>query len=323
MTGTPLEFGIYPLGVAGTPEGLAVGPPDDHDRIRAALADIGGGVAPRTYLVDMEPGGEDAVLALADRYCDAGLFGHVTLGCLRERDFAVDRWTELVRTIVARHGRQLRSLQITNEPNLSFMDGSRPYVLEALVAGVLAAHDEADHAGLTLDIGFGSVPQSPVSLPSFWSDLARAGGAAFVDAVAFVGHNFYVDVFEEPVPVELVPGRVEQVLHDLRRRDLPLAGFPSSLPIRVTENGWPTGVNPLTGATRSEARQANIIDAIVRAVHGRAKELNVTHYMLFGLRDADSAKPDPFHQFGILRDDYTPKPAYATFKKLVRELGRP
>jgi hypothetical protein len=57
-------------------------------------------------------------------------------------------------------------------------------------------------------------------------------------------------------------------------------------------------------------------------VHRLAADLNVTHYMLFGLRDADSSKPDPFHQFGILRDDYTPKPAYAAFKSLIDELGR-
>src|SRR4051795_2187533 len=133
-----LEFGIYPLGVAGTPEGLAIGPPDDHAAIRACLAELGGRAVARTYLVDMEPGGEDAVLALADRYHDAGLLGHVTLGCLRDHDFSIDRWTTLVREVIGRHGRQLRSVQITNEPNLSFMDGSKPFVLDALVHGVLA-----------------------------------------------------------------------------------------------------------------------------------------------------------------------------------------
>src|SRR5262252_325735 len=114
--GRKLEFAIYPLGVAGTPHGLATGPADDFDRIRAALRDLGG-LAARTYLVDMEPGGEDAVLALADRYREHGLLGHATLGCLRD-NFDAGRWTELVRAVVARHGDRLQSLQITNEPNL-------------------------------------------------------------------------------------------------------------------------------------------------------------------------------------------------------------
>ena len=92
--------------------------------------------------------------------------------------------------------------------------------------------------------------------------------------------------------------------------------------IRVTENGWPTGTNPFTGATRTDERQSEVIEAVVRTVHRLAGELNITHYTLFGLRDADSSKADLFHHFGVLRDDYTPKPAYATFKSLVGELQR-
>jgi exo-beta-1,3-glucanase (GH17 family) len=224
---------------------------------------------------------------------------------------------------VARHGDELRSLQITNEPNLSFMDGSKPYVIDALVHGVLAAKDEAGRRGVSLDVGFGSVPQSAVALPTFWEDLGAAGGSALVDAVDFVGHNFYVDVFEdEPLQPAAIAVRIEQTVRDLRVRDLPIAGFPATVPIRVTENGWPTGTNPLTGTVRTEARQREVIPVILRTLHGLAAELNITHYMLFGLRDADSAEPDLFHQFGILRDDYTPKPAYATFKSLVAELSR-
>jgi hypothetical protein len=64
-----------------------------------------------------------------------------------------------------------------------------------------------------------------------------------------------------------------------------------------------------------------VLEAVVRSVAEVAEELHVTHYMLFGLRDAASTKPDLFHQFGILRSDHTPKPAYATFKALVAERG--
>jgi len=321
MTASALEFGIYPLSVAGTPAGLAAGPPDDYPRVRSALDDLGDGVVARTYLVDMEPGGQDAALALGDRYRDAGLLGHVTLGCLRDTGFEVNRWASLVRTVIGRYGDCLRSVQITNEPNLSFMDGSKSYTLDALVHGVIAAKDEIRRRGLDIDVGFGSVPHSPAALPRFWDDLAGAGGPAFTESVDFVGHNFYVDVFEDPVELTAIPGRVEEVLRNLRLRDLAAAGIPASVPIRVTENGWPTGTNPLSGARRSPDRQAEVIDAIVRAVHHLREELNISHYMLFGLRDADSSEPGLFHQFGIMRDDYTPKPAYHAFRQLIRELG--
>ena len=111
-------------------------------------------------------------------------------------------------------------------------------------------------------------------------------------------------------------------LSDLRDRDLAAARIGRSVPIRVTESGWPTGTNPLTGSIRSDERQAHVIDAIVRAVHENAAKSNVSHYMLFGLRDADSNQADLFHQFGITRDDYSPKAAYETFRSLVHQFRR-
>jgi hypothetical protein len=118
------------------------------------------------------------------------------------------------------------------------------------------------------------------------------------------GHNFYVDVFERPVDLGEISSRVEAVLRDLRFRDLVAAGIPASVPIRVSENGWPTGTNPFTNMTRTYERQAEVIDSVVQAVHRLRTELKISHYMLFDLRDADSSNRDMFHQFGIMRDDY-------------------
>jgi len=70
-----------------------------------------------------------------------------------------------------------------------------------------------------------------------------------------VGRNFSIDVFEPPVPLKVVPARVRAVLGDLRHRDLPAAGLDEAVPIRVTENGWPTGTNPLTGEQRADERR--------------------------------------------------------------------
>jgi hypothetical protein len=39
---------------------------------------------------------------------------------------------------------------------------------------------------------------------------------------------------------------------------------------------------------------------------------------LFTLRDGDSGSDDVFAGFGILRDDYTPKPAFAALRDLIR-----
>jgi hypothetical protein len=63
-----------------------------------------------------------------------------------------------------------------------------------------------------------------------------------------------------------------------------------------------------------------VLEAVLRAVAARRRELNVTHWELFTLRDADSSRDDMFHQFGVLRDDYEPKPAFERLRCLFAEL---
>ncbi|WP_274649046.1 hypothetical protein [Paenibacillus humicola] len=320
---TPFTFGIYPLSPAGSPTGLALGPEDDYGKIRAALQELRGNktLHPRMYVVDMGTEMEARTLAAAERYAANGLLGNWAIGNLHPSELDMDGWLRFVRTIVGRYGSRLASLQITNEPNLSFMEGSKPNIALALVEGVKTAKQEALKLGLRLPVGFGSVPDGPAAVPGFWESLARTGGKPFAEAVDFVGHNFYPDVFEAALEPSEIPASVERTLRELREKHLAAAGLPASVPIRVAENGWPTGINPFDNRVRTCERQAEVLETVIRTVHGLREELNITHYVLFDLRDADSSKEDPFHQFGIMRDDYTPKPAYFTFKQLIKELG--
>ena len=93
-----------------------------------------------------------------------------------------------------------------------------------------------------------------------------------------------------------------------------MAGIGPQTPIRICENGWPTGPG------RSPEQQADVLETVLRAVAARREELNVTHWELFTLRDADSSNDDLFHQFGVMRDDYTPKPAFDRLRALFAEL---
>ncbi|NOU96871.1 hypothetical protein GC093_27145 [Paenibacillus sp. LMG 31456] len=324
MTSSGLTFGIYPLSVAGTPTGLAVGPQDNYEKIQLALEDLRGGtrmLLPRNYIIYTGRESDSKMLSLADRYLDAGLLGDLTVGCLQEPDLELAGWLDFIHEVINKYGSQLASLQITNEPNLVFMEGSKPYVLRALVEGVIAAKKETRNRNLPIKIGFGSVPDGPMTVPHFWENLAELGGEKLIESLDFVGHNFYVDVFEEPFDLEEIPASVERTLRNLRERDLITGGVPASIPIRVTENGWPTGKNPFINIERSYGHQAKVLETVIRTIYKLRMELNITHYELFGLRDADSSKDDLFHQFGIVQDDYSPKPAYYTYKKLIQELG--
>ncbi|NNC11694.1 hypothetical protein HII28_07375 [Planctomonas sp. JC2975] len=327
MTATGFTFGIYPLRVAGTPFGVADGPADDYARIRSALSDLAGvsSLTPRTYLI-YTPSWEERMLDNAEVYADNGLLGDVVIGCgdwtdAVEQELELERWVDFVRTIVRRHGERLSSVQITNEPNLSFMEGSKAYIYDALVRGVVAAKHEVTKLGLSAQVGFGSVPDSQVAVPGYWDTLQNAARPEFLAAVDFVGHNFYVDVFEDgPVALQEIPETVEGILSALRTH-LTGLGLPSSVAIRVTENGWPTGTNQYSGRVRSPEEQATVLEAVIRTVYDLRVEYNVSRYVLFGLRDADSGESDIFHQYGIVRDDYTPKPAFTTYQRLIQQLS--
>jgi hypothetical protein len=144
--------------------------------------------------------------------------------------------------------------------------------------------------------------------------VARLGGPAFAAAVDYAGLDMYPDVFGPPVALDQLDRAVDWLLRSFREEVLPIAGIGPGTPIRICENGWPTGPG------RTPEQQADVLETILRAVHARREELNVTHWELFTLRDADSSNDGLFHQFGVLRDDYSPKPAFERLRGLFREL---
>jgi hypothetical protein len=119
------------------------------------------------------------------------------------------------------------------------------------------------------------------------------------------------------VPAAELRATVTGVLTHFREQSLPAAAIPGTVPIEVTENGWPTGPD------RSPGRQAEVLETVVRAVAAQAPALNITGYEHFALRDADSAQEDPMCRFGLLDSDYRPKPAFDRYRALIAELSRP
>jgi hypothetical protein len=128
-----------------------------------------------------------------------------------------------------------------------------------------------------------------------------------------VGLDFFPDVFR-PLPTPDFRSAVEAVVGHFRRT-LSAAEIPATVPIRITENGWPTGPG------RPPERQAEVLEAVIRAIHDLASRFNVTHYELFALRDAATGASDTLTEWGLLRADYSPKPAFETYRRLVAEYG--
>lgn len=322
----PLIFGIYPgAGVDGNEPLLFPGPADDPARINDALDQLQPAQRPflvRGYVHYIGDGQVQSVTPKDVRqYLRPGRLLDLVL-CFRSRTGDLADWTAFIQTIIRQHGPALTKLQITEEPNNPDPalggDGSTPQVRPAIIAGVIAAKEEADRLGHPLQVGFNTtISFHPKD--EFWLDIAKLGGQTFVDALDYVGLDFFPDVFQ-PLP----PGADGQPMsfHDVvlavlshhRTVNLTNGNIPATMPLHITENGWPT--SPM----RSPARQAEVLETIVRTIDAVRGQFNITHYEFFNLRDTDSANGDQL-QFGLLYDDYTPKPAFYRYQGLIAELG--
>lgn len=319
----PLEFGVFPLGIAGAPGGVAAGQPDDPAAIGRALAELAGEgppLMPRMYVNWRGRWRTRSALAQVRRIAEADGPKPDLVLCYRDKSGDVDAWAAYVARVVARYGDRLAAVQVTGEANLTGVpdaaDGAFPRAAQALVHGVLSAAAAKRASGAAAAIGFAAVPEPDPDASGFWTGLRDLGGADLAAAVDYAGIDLYPDVFGPRFTVPELPGAVSWILRAYRERMLPAAGLGPGIPIRICENGWPTG------ADRPEERQAQVLETTLRTVHGLRSELNVTHWELFTLRDADSSADGLFHRFGVLRDDYTPKPAFGVLRDLITELRR-
>jgi hypothetical protein len=319
-----LTFGVFPFGLAGGPGGVAAGPPDDFGQIRRLLRVLRGGGAELLVRVYVAWSGPDTTGAVLGRVADLVRTGRRSdlhwdlVLAYRDRQADIDAWTDFVRRVVTGFGADLATIQVTGEANLTGVpdagDGGYPGAVEALVHGLSAAADAKQEHALDVPVGFAVVPEPAPAAGAFWPSVAALAGPRLRDWADYVGIDMYPDVFGGRIERAALVPAVDEILRTLRYQALPLAGIGRSTPIRVCENGWPTGPG------RPEEEQAAMLDAVLRAVHDRRRELNVTHWELFALRDADSTRANPFHQFGIVRDDYSPKPAFERLRRTFAEL---
>jgi hypothetical protein len=318
-----MNFGIYHGGIAGTDTGMATGPAEDAEAVLQALDELQGErleFAVRAYVgFNGDPSAVESGAAspsqVLERYAANGRKLDLVLCCGDERGDA-ESWTAFVRNAVRRYGPWLGSLQIGEEPNLYHFPGDGrffPQIVPNLIAGVLAARQEADDLGHPIRIGVNSVPCFDPN-DKFWTAFAAAVSPEFLEALDYVALDFFPDVFRRLEQAELAPA-IRGVLEHFRAAVLPKAGIEHSVPLHIGENGWPTAPD------RSYERQAEVIETVIRTIHGVSMDLNITQYEHFALRDADSSNTDFFHQFGLLRDDYGRKPAFEVYRQLIRELG--
>ncbi len=96
----------------------------------------------------------------------------------------------------------------------------------------------------------------------------------------------YPDVFGGRVEDARLEPTLGALLRALRDEALPIAGIGAATPIRTCESGWRPGP---TGPKSAKPRCSTACCAPCNALR---RELSITHWELFALREADSSRDD-------------------------------
>jgi hypothetical protein len=336
-TGPPVRFGIGPLpaGEGGTGNTVPLVPENLTKRDRA-LAELRGHryLSVRLNRLFMSDGekGIRRFQRLANRFARERMDVELQV---RYHPHAADngnigKWLAFVRKVVRAFGpnRRVTALQITNEVNLDFSpntsDGYYKNALLALVDGVITAKHESLRLGYRWQkIGFNYAWRSPDfrTDAEFWHDLGKLGGKALRRAADYVGVDLYPGTFTPGIllqnspPIRNLGDAWLEGIAQLRKCYIPKAGFATSTPIRIDETGYPTGPG------RPEAAQTMALSAFVHAAVDYRGTYTITDFNWFALRDNNTHGPNFQSYFGLLRDDYSAKPAFGLYCKLIARYG--
>lgn len=233
----------------------------------------------------------------------------------------IGAWLDYVRRVVRAFGpiEHVTALQITNEANLTISpntsDGAYENAVEALARGIPAAKQEARRRAYEqLTFGF-NFAWGFTGGADFWREVGEAGGARLRRATDWVGVDAYPGYYI-PSTYSNPGDALLEAVAQVRECMMPLAGFGPRVPLNVDEVGYPTGPG------RSESEQERALNGFMRTLSRYRGAYNLREAFWFGLRDNDSAGPTPQSHYGLLRDDYSPKPAFGAYRRIIRELGR-
>jgi hypothetical protein len=329
--GHPLRFGITPL-AAGSAGATQAQPKPENPR--AAEAELGRLRPGRRQLVlhlnrMLMSDGEAGVrryAGLVDDYAKAGFDTELQVryhpAAGQEGDMAA--WAGYVRTAARILGKRptVKALTITNEVNFPISpntsDGSYPGALQAIVTGVSAARKQLDRIGRPdVELGFSFAWRwLPDADAEFWQELGSLATRAFRRALDYVGLQIYPGLVFPPdsTPASAGDDTVE-ALTLLRGCYMPLGGFGPNVDLWVTENGYATNLG------RNEPGQDLALRSTLDGVYRYSGTLGVTDYRWFNLRDNDSVGTDLFAAVGLLRDDYSEKPAFETYESYIDRIG--
>jgi hypothetical protein len=327
-----LRFGIYPWGAPGAESQVAAQLADDPAKALAAVKALQGGRSMVVHLYGQYTGADpteaDALLSDATWWSENGVSVEMVLRYRPASAALGAGYAPWVAAVSARLAAipGVVAIQVGNEANntgsAAAGDGAYPGAVQALASAIPAARQAVLAAGRPdIRIGFNwAAGWSPCTPDPMFAQLLRDGGSAFVNAVSFVGIDIYPGTWSDPSPSAfptpaLISGSVTSGLGCLRTIQMPAAGLSRAVTITVAETGWPTD------ASRSEQTQVAVLRSIIAAVRGVSATYGVSDLRWFDLRDANTASGQLENGYGLMHDDYSPKPAFAAYQEIIASSG--
>jgi Carbohydrate family 9 binding domain-like/Beta-galactosidase len=203
----------------------------------------------------------------------------------------LDAYLAYVRKSVERYKGRMRYWEIWNEPDIAFWKSSTEEYLQ-LFSAASREIKQTNPQALVLNGGFAMVSRAPN--PDFLEVFPKAADKSNWDIWVYHDYLTFADMF---------------VRNDLSRRLSQSAGL--SLPVWVNETGY---LSMWPGEERTEA-----ITLVKK--YAMAPALGIAAYLWYDLRDDGLDANDPEHHFGLVHNNYQPKPAYPAYQRVIRELA--
>jgi exo-beta-1,3-glucanase (GH17 family) len=200
------------------------------------------------------------------------------------------------RFITHRYGSELAAVEAWNEPeiNNNLLASNLPATYAQMIRSFYTGAKEgnASVAVLAGSLAYADIP--------FLKALYANGIKGYYDGISVHPYADGADPANTSVTHSFLGGI--QALHAAQQAS------GDNTQMWVTEFGWPTGTS--RGAS-GEQQQAEYVERAFRILAGVPYVQGATVYQL---RDMATDPSNPEDNFGLLRQDFTPRPAYASFK---------
>lgn len=203
----------------------------------------------------------------------------------------VDAYVNYVKTVVSRYKDSGTYWEIWNEPDIGFWRSPTEKYTALFNAASKAIH-EANPQAKVLNGGFALTTRQPN--PDFLQKFLPAADQTHWDVWAY--HDYMT---------------FAQMLARYSQNQTLYKSIKATMPVWINEGGFHCLNN---GGEREQAL------TLVKKL-STAPALGIKAYVWYDLRDDGVDPREPEHHFGLVRNDFQPKPAYTAYQSLIAHVG--